>query len=52
MKGVVLDCVTVLDKVWGIAVYVKERVVDTNIMVLRRKYKSTTIIFELHFKHT
>ncbi len=36
-KGIVLDRVTMLDEVWGLDVYVEERVVDTNIKVLRRK---------------
>lgn len=36
-KGIVLDRVTILDEVWGMDVYVEERVVDTNIKVLRRK---------------
>ena len=36
-KGIVLDRVTILDEVWGMDVYVEERVVDTNIKVLRKK---------------
>ena len=36
-KGIVLDRVTMLDEVWGLDVYVEERVVDTNIKVLRKK---------------
>ncbi|MCK5388060.1 MAG: response regulator transcription factor [Candidatus Izimaplasma sp.] len=36
-KGIVLDRVTILDEVWGLDVYVEERVVDTNIKVLRKK---------------
>jgi len=38
-KGIVLDRVTILDEVWGMDVYVEERVVDTNIKVLRKKLK-------------
>ena len=36
-KGIALDRVTMLDEVWGLDVYVEERVVDTNIKVLRKK---------------
>lgn len=39
-KGIVLDRVTILDEVWGMDVYVEERVVDTNIKVLRKKLGS------------
>ncbi|MBN2605312.1 MAG: response regulator transcription factor [Bacilli bacterium] len=38
-KGIVLDRVTILDEVWGMDVYVEERVVDTNIKVLRKKLR-------------
>ena len=38
-KGIVLDRVTILDEVWGMDVYVEERVVDTNVKVLRKKLK-------------
>ncbi len=36
-KDIAVDRVTILDEVWGMDVYVEERVVDTNIKVLRKK---------------
>ena len=36
-QGIALDRVTILDEVWGMDVYVEERVVDTYIKVLRKK---------------
>jgi len=36
-QNIVLDRVTILDEVWGMDVYVEERVVDTYIKVLRKK---------------
>jgi two-component system response regulator VanR len=36
-QNIALDRVTILDEVWGLDVYVEERVVDTYIKVLRRK---------------
>lgn len=36
-KDIAIDRVTILDEVWGMDVYVEERVVDTNIKVLRKK---------------
>lgn len=38
-KGIAFDRVTILDEVWGMDVYVEDRVVDTNIKVLRKKIK-------------
>lgn len=35
--NIAIDRVTILDEVWGMDVYVEERVVDTNIKVLRKK---------------
>jgi len=40
-KGIVLDRVTMLDEVWGLDVYVEERVVDTNIKVIRKKLRES-----------
>ena len=36
-QNIALDRVTILDEVWGLDVYVEERVVDTYIKVLRKK---------------
>jgi len=36
---IVIDRVTILDEDWGMNVYVEERVVDTNIKVLRKRLK-------------
>lgn len=36
-QGIALDRVTILDEVWGMDVYVEERVVDTYVKVLRKK---------------
>jgi DNA-binding response OmpR family regulator len=36
-KDIAVNRVTILDEVWGMDVYVEERVVDTNIKVLRKK---------------
>lgn len=36
-QNIALDRVTILDEVWGMDVYVEERVVDTYIKVLRKK---------------
>ncbi|MFK5883984.1 MAG: response regulator transcription factor [Candidatus Izemoplasma sp.] len=36
-QGIALDRVTILDEVWGMDVYVEERVVDTYIKVIRKK---------------
>lgn len=39
-QNIALDRVTILDEVWGLDVYVEERVVDTYIKVLRRKLET------------
>ena len=39
-QNIALDRVTILDEVWGLDVYVEERVVDTYIKVLRKKLGS------------
>lgn len=36
-EGIAINRVTILDEVWGMDVYVEERVVDTNIKVLRKR---------------
>lgn len=36
-RNIAINRVTILDEVWGMDVYVEERVVDTNIKVLRKK---------------
>lgn len=38
-ESIAINRVTILDEVWGMDVYVEERVVDTNIKVLRKKLK-------------
>ncbi|KFZ27246.1 MAG: Sensory transduction protein regX3 [Candidatus Izimaplasma bacterium HR2] len=54
-KGIVLDRVTILDEVWGMDVYVEERVVDTNIKVLRKKLedygKYIKTVFGIGYKY-
>jgi len=40
-QNIALDRVTILDEVWGLDIYVEERVVDTYIKVLRRKLGTT-----------
>lgn len=37
--GSAVDRITMLDEIWGMEVYVDERVVDTNVKVLRKKLK-------------
>lgn len=55
-QNVALDRVTILDEVWGMDVYVEERVVDTYIKVLRKKLGTTgkyiQTVFGIGYKFT
>ena len=55
-KDIAVDRVTILDEVWGMDVYVEERVVDTNIKVLRKKLKdyndSIKTVFGVGYRFT
>lgn len=55
-QNIALDRVTILDDVWGLDVYVEERVVDTYIKVLRKKLgesgKYIKTVFGIGYKFT
>lgn len=55
-QNIALDRVTILDEVWGMDVYVEERVVDTYIKVLRKKLgpagKYIQTVFGIGYKFT
>lgn len=55
-QNIALDRVTILDEVWGLDVYVEERVVDTYIKVLRKKLgnagKYIQTVFGVGYKFT
>lgn len=55
-QNIALDRVTILDEVWGMDVYVEERVVDTYIKVLRKKLglagKYIKTVFGIGYKFT
>ena len=55
-QNIALDRVTILDEVWGLDVYVEERVVDTYIKVLRKKLgiagKYIKTVFGIGYKFT
>lgn len=55
-QNIALDRVTILDEVWGLDVYVEERVVDTYIKVLRKKLGNAGIyiqtVFGIGYKFT
>jgi len=55
-QNIALDRVTILDEVWGLDVYVEERVVDTYIKVLRKKLGSAgkyiQTVFGIGYKFT
>lgn len=55
-QNIALDRVTILDEVWGLDVYVEERVVDTYIKVLRKKLGTAGVyiqtVFGIGYKFT
>ncbi|MCK5761575.1 MAG: winged helix-turn-helix domain-containing protein [Candidatus Izimaplasma sp.] len=46
-KGVLLSRTTILDAVCDLDIYVKKRVVDVNVKVLRKKFKAPRILMDI-----